>query len=61
MEYLLIASAISIVEARVNTINRVFTTQIGFVAIAEATPAVIAAAIRLIYSGRPTISVNSMI
>ena len=35
------------------TINRVLTTQMGFVTIAEATPAVIAEAICIRYSGRP--------
>jgi hypothetical protein len=36
--------------------SRVFTTQIGFVTIAEATPAVIAEAMCIWYSGRAVIS-----
>ena len=38
------------------TMRRVFTTQIGFVTIAEAIPAVIAEAMWIRYSGRPYIS-----
>jgi len=37
--------------------RRVLTTQIGFVTIAEAMPAVIAEAMCIRYSGRPVVSI----
>lgn len=56
MESLLIVSVLLEREFELNTIKRVFTTQIGFVTIAVATPAVIADAMCIRYSGRPVIN-----
>ena len=52
MELLLIVSTMLNRNEREYTIKRVFTTQIGFVTIADVTPAVIAAAICVRYSLR---------
>jgi hypothetical protein len=53
---LLIVSAVRKCKGRGGTMRRVFTTQIGFVTIADAMPAVNAEAMCIRYSGRPYIS-----
>jgi hypothetical protein len=58
MALLLIVSVVLIKVFYENTIKRVFTTQIGFVTIADVMPAVIADAMCIRYSGRPAESVS---